>query len=306
MPFHWPSKRLSVATKFYYNEFRILCRSSTVAQSQLRLRLGDFIGRAIRFYLRRFFNPVPVSLHTYSDAVQPDYSHSRSRIHELIEMAGDDELRDSAIADGSISSVVSLALLRIDEFFDFCETARSLELCDKYPTQFCNRPASKRGLESRGSRVILNDDDLAEILLDITEGHIVLAGVRACKFLHSIMNWPGVKQAIGDIGGWGEVECYAKMFLELKLANELPDEKHFQLLSNVEDLTKTIADDLDDLKSLEEECGKSVRKLWKRFRCGTRNKQLLKINPCIKNVIAEQLKAGRDTYFPSIVSCSDS
>ena len=30
--------------------------------SALRSRLGDFIGRSIRFYFRRFFDPVPLNL----------------------------------------------------------------------------------------------------------------------------------------------------------------------------------------------------------------------------------------------------
>ena len=52
-----------------------------------RRSLGDFIGRAIRVHLRRYYNPVllPVPITLYSDGDDlPDYSSSRSRIHEIL------------------------------------------------------------------------------------------------------------------------------------------------------------------------------------------------------------------------------
>ena len=124
MPFSWPSSRFSEACKYYRREFDLVLQSmissnEAILYLSLRERLGDFIGRAIRFYLRRFFNPIPLPYTTHSDDFPaPDLSFSRSRVHELVEMRDGNEGRDTATADGSISSVFGLAILRIQDFFD--------------------------------------------------------------------------------------------------------------------------------------------------------------------------------------------
>ncbi len=293
----WSPSRIELAAKYYIQELELMYFESQKF-SRFRYSLGDFIGRTIRFYLRRFFNPVPLSLHTGSDADQPNYDFSRSNVHQIIEMTENEGQRDTAVADGSISSVISLALLRIHEFFELSNCSNEGN-GKRYTSSFCNRPASQKGLQKKGFTLRLNDDDIDEILLDIFESHIVLSGIRACKFFHTVMKWPGVSAAIDDAGGWNKIEFYAQMFLECKLEKDVPDERHFHLLSNVEGLMKRIGDDLDLLSKLEGECENCLRRLWKRFRCGTKNKALLRLNPGIK-LIQMYLKAGGDTYFPGI------
>jgi hypothetical protein len=274
------------------------------SKSQIRYNLGDIIGRTIRFYLRRFFNPPPVSLHTCSDIEQPDYDFSRSSVHQIIQMTDNEGSRDSAVADGSISSVISFSLFHIFQFFDLNNSLGFPSNREKYLTSFCNRPASKQGLKRKGSTIILTNRELDEILLDISESHTVLSGVRACKFFHSVMKWPGVSDAIDNVGGWGRVEYFSKIFEECKLDREVPDEVHFKLLSNVDELVQRIDNDLDELNNLEDECDECLRSLWKRFRCGTRSKELLRMNPGVK-VIKEHLIAGGDTCYPCIISVED-
>ncbi len=303
---NWPLSRFMNAAKYYGEEFSLIKSPESTQISQIRSKLGDFIGRAIRFYLRQFFNPVPVSLHTYSDAEQPDYDYSRSLVYKIIEMSADNGLRDTAVADGSISSVISFALFRMNEFFELNKrlNANTNNRDDKYINSFFTRPASINGLQRRGSTVILSENDLNEILQDIHECHTILAGVRALKFFHSVIQWPGVANAIDDVGGWGKVEHFSRIFSEYELEKEVPEERHFKLLINVGKLVQKIDGDLGELCKVEEECDKSLRQTWKRFRCGTKSKELLRINPGIE-VIQQHLKTGGEAFFPSIVACND-
>jgi hypothetical protein len=216
-------------------------------------------------------------------------------------MRDGNEGRDTATADGSISSVFGLAILRIQEFFDLNQTKMAaLDSTDtKYYSTFCDRHATKRGLGKRGSMIILSDTDLDGITLDVQEGHKVLAGIRACRFVVSLLSWPGVKEAIADAGGWTKVESFAKKFVECGLVQAYPDEKHFVLLSDVQGLREMLSQDSKELKAVEEKCENSLRQLWKRFRCGTSKKEILKRNPGIKTIQAA-LKAGKETCFPDL------
>eukprot|EP00554_Chaetoceros_debilis_P016598 CAMPEP_0194126140 /NCGR_PEP_ID=MMETSP0150-20130528/59832_1 /TAXON_ID=122233 /ORGANISM="Chaetoceros debilis, Strain MM31A-1" /LENGTH=1500 /DNA_ID=CAMNT_0038819987 /DNA_START=214 /DNA_END=4713 /DNA_ORIENTATION=+ len=284
MPHYWPVERFIRASKQYRQEFKFIentisskrnaCTSPIMSttnpnsQSFVRKALGDFIGRAIRYHLRRLFNPVPVCLYTDVEGVEiPDYSHTRSRIHELLEMKEPDGngQRDTATADGSISSVVGIALQRIVDFYSM-----NIELLardgavkgTKFIKSFCNRSSSKRGLQQRGCVIRLNENDIDEVLLDIDEGHTILAGIRACRFIAALINWPGVSEAIHEIGGWDTVESLASNFQECNLRNEMPEEYHFTLLENVQTMLKRIQHDADEMDAVEEICEGSFRKLW--------------------------------------------
>ncbi len=298
MPCPWPTSRFSKASQYYLSELELILSQNFEGNSQVRYCLGDIIGRAVRFYLRKFFNPVPVSLHTYSDLEQPDYNFSRSDIHKIVELADNEEQRDTAVADGSISSVVSLAILRIYEFNEFTGWFDSVT---KPRLSFCDRSASQKGIECRGSIIVLQERELEEVLRDVEESHIVLAGIRACRFFLTLMRWDGVVQAIEQIGGWKNVEHFSKIFAEHRLEKEVPDEMHFQLLQNVEEFIDKIELDIDLLSQIETQCDDSLRRLWKRFRCGTKSKDLLKMNPGIK-IIQQFLKAGGETFFPAIIT----
>ncbi len=298
MPCDWPPARFKKVAKYYFHELRLISYPDIQEKSKIRECFGDIIGRAIRFYLRKFFNPVPVSLQTCSDSDQPDYEFSRSDVYKIVELTDNEEQRDTAVADGSISSIVSLAILKIFEFNDLTSWTKSksqLEL------SFCDRDISKQGIESKGSVIILSDSDLQEVLMDIDECHTVLAGIRACKFLLTLMRWEGVHQAIEDVGGWSKVEHFAEMFVKNRLEEEMPEERHFQLFRNMDELLNKIEADLDHLSNLEKQCDNSLRSLWKRFRCGTRSKELLKMNPGIKT-LKQRLKAGGTTFFPGITA----
>ncbi len=316
MPCQWPVRRFIKASECYRQEFDYIKHYVTKeggqdATSLIRKSLGDFIGRAIRFHLRRLFNPVPCCLSSDSTDPKdlPDYSKSRSRIHEMIEMrdAEDDDSRDTATADGSISSVIGIALQRIVEFRCLNDELISKQVEQKdgrFSKSFCRRPASLRGLQERGCVVRLNENDVKEVILDIEESHIILAGIRAARFINALLSWPGMSEAIKEIGGWNKIESFASTFAQFKLENEMPQEYHFTLLQNVEEFSKEIERDLEALEEIEQTCEDCLRKMWKRFRCGTRNKELVDFNPCIK-LFQKLLKAGRETQFPYIAEATE-
>lgn len=310
MPWNWPVARIAKAAMVFMTEFNSISNTitanskdkSTSLHLLARKSLGDLIGRAVKFYLRRFFNPVPLPLYSDSNNL-PDYSNSRSKIHALIELKdpeGDGQ-RDTATADGCISSVFGMALQKISAFISLNEKLRNDG--EKYFTNFCCRAATKRGLKVKDRVIRLTNDDITDVLIDIEESHIFLAGIRASKFLHSLLSWPGIADAIQDVGGWGKVESLASLFQSLGLCIEMPEETHLILLRNVKELKNSYESNKQALDELEVNVVESLRKVWKQFKCGSRNQELFEMNPCIKQFQIE-LKSGKNTRFPIIVNAS--
>eukprot|EP00557_Chaetoceros_sp_GSL56_P012576 CAMPEP_0176476674 /NCGR_PEP_ID=MMETSP0200_2-20121128/185_1 /TAXON_ID=947934 /ORGANISM="Chaetoceros sp., Strain GSL56" /LENGTH=926 /DNA_ID=CAMNT_0017872373 /DNA_START=723 /DNA_END=3501 /DNA_ORIENTATION=- len=266
--------RFRKALQQYRQEFAYIISTMDTSDREtpvsfVRKTLGDFIGRIIRFHLRRLFNPVPLPLYSDGDDL-PDYSHTRSRVHTLVEMI-DEGGRDTATADGSISSVIGTALNRIIEFFELNKELLEREgrrFDEGYCNSFCNRPATTCGLTRNGCVITLSDEDISEVLLDIREGHSILAGVRACRFMKGLLTWPGVSEAICEVGGWAKIETFSKIFLKYRLDKEMPEECHFTLLADVAMLLNKIRNEESQLLTIEQKCEDGLRALWKRFRCG--------------------------------------
>lgn len=297
----WPIARFKAASKYYRNEFEALLDEAGKRSSSMRYRLGDFIGRAIRYHLRRFFNPVPYPSMELSESDEAHvYSKCRSRVHEIIEMeAPEGGAMDTVAADGSISCVVGIALLRIYNFWRLNDQTMNGKNA-KYMATFCHSSVSQRGLLQKGETIILTQEDLDKILLDISDCHTVLAGVRACAFVQKLLGNRAIMDAIEDIGGWDKVQHYARMYEECELHYDCPDEAHFSLLRCVSSLVERLDADKNEFIKIEQICEESLRKLWKRFRCGTRNKHVLSVNPHIK-VIQAAMKTESKTLFPDLV-----
>jgi len=307
----WPLPRFKKGSNYYRNEFETIlhCTASssvtTIKKSTpIRHRLGDFIGRVIRYYLRRFFNPIPfpsVQLSQSDDA--HIYYKCRSRVHEIVAMqAPSDGSMDTAAADGSISCVFGIALLRIYQFWDLNDHVMK-DKDTKYIYEYCNSEISQRGLSQNGEKIRLTQQDLDEIIRDISDCHSVLTGVRACAFVQKLLTNPDVAEAIKDMGGWDKVEQYAKIYMECGLHHDCPEEIHFTMLHNVSSLIERITRDQSEFESIEKKCEECLRKMWKRFRCGTRNKGILSLNPGIK-VIQQILKTGDKSLLPDLVPAS--
>jgi len=217
--------------------------------------------------------------------------------------------RDTATADGSVSSIIGIALQRMIQFFELnCElvSREGCKIKGSYCNTFCNRPASIGGLLERGCVIELSQDNIDEVLLDIEESHTVLAGIRACRFVKSLLTWPGVSDAVSEAGGWNKIESLANIFQTWNLSDEMPAEDHFILLSNVHALVNKIEEDSDVLNNIEKHCEDNLRKLWKKFRCGKRNKDLLELNPCIQIFQRELKEGGKKTVLPSIADADAS
>eukprot|EP00979_Chaetoceros_neogracilis_P007258 scaffold1521_cov271-Chaetoceros_neogracile.AAC.66 len=86
--------------------------------------------------------------------------------------------------------------------------------------------------------LVVQQDDIDEILLDIKQLYTILAG--ACRFIKSLFTWPGVSDAISDVGSWGVIESLAKIFWICNLAHEMASEDHFILLEDVKALVTII------------------------------------------------------------------
>lgn len=305
MPFPWPISRFSDASKHYRSEIRaaISGNLTTNDNSSLKKHLGELIGRAIRFYLRQFFNPVPYppSSTESENHFKIEGAKVRSRVHSIIAMKEEGSDICTAAADGSISSVFGLALRSIHEFFEFNDSKKIVGSDAKYCTSFCQRNASQK---CASDSIKMTDEDVEEVLLDITDAHIVLSGIRACTFIKELLNWPGVSEAIADIGGWMKVEYFAKMYAECRLHFASPDEKYVMLLENIDQLVRRLHDDAKTLKCVEKECEDSLKTVWKRFRCGANGKKkeaLLRKYPYIEDINIH-LRAGTQTRFPSFIA----
>ena len=157
--------------------------------------------------------------------------------------------RDSAAADGSISSVLNSALSHVYEARraqGTIEDSRKREPSDLNsstllpPTNpdasFCVSAVSQRGAENGP----LSDDDLEDVLSDIELAHVALAGAKAAQFICNLMKWPGVVGAVSDSGGWACIENVACLINEVDLEEVIPDEAHFLLLSDVAALMKEV------------------------------------------------------------------
>ena len=85
----------------------------------------------------------------------------------------------------------------------------------------------KQFLKDGHNTIKLTDEDLKDFALDIEEGHVILKGIRACEFVRQLLNQPGVRESIAEVGGWTKVIYFAKMCVECELENDTLDEKHF-------------------------------------------------------------------------------
>lgn len=309
MPFHWPAKRFIKAARTYREELEevhLLLDNKSRNDSALRSRLGDFIGRSIRFYFRRFFDPVPLDLTNehHENYRHVDLSVTRSRVCEIVQMVDvDGDGRDTAAADGSISSVFSYALRALHALFAI--NAERATTDGEYFSTFFSSGASQRGLgPGRSPTIVLSNADLDEIVADIHDVHMVLQGIKAARFLSALLHWPGVSKAIKDAGGWSNVEKYAGVFESLDLEKACPEEAYFTLLGGIGELLQRIDADAEKMAQVERVCEDNLRNVWKRFRCGTKSKAILQQNPHI-STIAAYLRDGKSLSFPALAEPSE-
>lgn len=249
---YFPSSRFRKAIKHYSNELKdIRCyltgqESSIVEHVGVRFRLSDFIGRSVRFHLRKLLNSLPESLIDFF-------------VDECEERWG------RAVDDRSISSILNCSLEKVNQFM-----LTSPKLFDDHELlpSFFTKGASEMALSCgklkdvrvRVSLKNVGNDALQDIASDLQEARAFLVGARACKFVWELLCWPGVKQHIRSLGGWESIESISKVFYDLQLY-ENADHQHFILLRNVDDLTQMLAKVVERLEETTDACECAIRKL---------------------------------------------
>eukprot|EP00804_Cyclotella_cryptica_P001477 CCRYP_003712-RB/>CCRYP_003712-RB protein AED:0.03 eAED:0.03 QI:190/1/1/1/0.5/0.33/3/619/813 len=246
---YFPSSRFKKAIKHYYDELKdIRCYlagedPALSTHIGVRYRLGDFIGRSIRFHLRKLLNSIPESLVDFF-------------------FEGCETRWGRAVEDRSISSILNFSLEKINQFMDVCP--KLFNDHEELPS-FFSKNASALAL-SHGDKKShiglkhMTQDELGEIVADMQEARVFLLGARACKFVWELLRFPGVNQHIQSHGGWDSIEAVANVFHDLQLY-ENSDNRHFVLLRNVDDLTHLLEHMVERCEASVDVCESSIRKL---------------------------------------------
>ena len=228
---YFPSARFTKAFTHYMNELKDVKRfvlsqgssSSSVAAPQdvtnahmgVRYRLNDFIGRSVRYHLRELINTIPETVVDFN-------------VDECEERWG------RAVDDRSISSVVNFALERIHDLMTL-QPALFEYGVQTMPNFFSREAFLKIHTLSKDDLKKMEKSMYDSLVLDITEARSFLFGARACKFVLSLLNFPGVEEHIDEEGGWKTIESITSTFYQLNL-HEGSENCHFVQLREVRDL----------------------------------------------------------------------
>lgn len=319
----------------YIHDFEtVLARLSNSSSQEghvatyLEWRLAEFVGQSIRFHLRRLFNPPPLPYTTPDEealaASRPPTPEQvalrQSRVYELIDLELPTTSRDSAVADGSVSSLFSIALSRIYDFFgmEAFVSALTTEGPISIPDSFCTSPSSMRGLGTKQHPVApMTQDELEELLSEIDEVFSFLSAYKACKFLLELISVPGVRAEVDKVGGWSKVEHYAKIIRQHNLGSICLEDAHFSVLGYAGSMERFFSKIEDWLSHMEPKIPLaeiSIQQLAKRYKTTTTSpKQLRALRRKFPHVkaIAVAIEEGRTraTSFPKVVmvdNCSES
>ena len=222
-----------------------------------------------------------------------------------------------AAADGSISSVLNSALChiydgklcqdRIEESRRESSRKGASPMAKLQPVDanasFSVSTASRKGTETDGP---LSDADLEVVLQDIELAQVVPTSARASAFISDLINFPGVRQAIADCGGWSCIEQSARLISEIDLESVVVDEAHFVLLQDVEKLLAEIEASQPESEMASKAAQRCLNEIWRKFKCGKVNAAALRRNPNI-GVVKQALVEGNTKYaFPKLVVPEDS
>lgn len=299
----YPSSRFISASQLYKNEFEaIIARieskreasnnnveensinshfnNSKVISTHYRQTLCVHISSAIRFHMRRLFDPVPYG-YTIASESNPaaDYSKSRARTHEVVWMAMPDgaDSEDSKLAEAPMSYVFLFAIRRINVYMKNLSSSIKSAIPEESNT-FCLTQASVKCLytelssNSKDYGSVVQDNDVDDILYDISIAQNCLSAWRAAEFILSLMKWDGVKEAIHEAGGWQPIETFATIFDRHKLQRDCPEESHFVLLRDMNILLKQLEKEKVTLTRRGFLSQNILHEMWKRFQRGSKKK----------------------------------
>ena len=228
------------------------------------------LGQAIRFYLRAFFNPVPWKVMPGNEANEPTVKQSKlqSRISQLLVMKLPEGVvvADTAIADGAISSVFSMALGVVFSYFGADAFLSNDYQAPYIPDGFCTSDASLSGPGTR--KTPMTDEDVEAVISDIHAAQSFRDAAFACRFLSDLMNFPGVCEEIAKVCGWECVERHAKKIHDYQLVEWCPDDAHLVLLSDTKRFFERIDSYTKAMEKLIAPCEKRLEDMAVTFKCG--------------------------------------
>ena len=317
----WPPGRFIKASELYRAELEAMIATSGEDQfdngegtsmilvSPLRDRLSTQIGSAIRFHLRRLFDPVPMFFTLPSKKYQPpDLSDCRAKTYEIVYLRAPDGIEPSTdgsngpapLWDRPISHVFNLALQRTHSYYEIIDdiNASLRDGCGGSPPSFVLSQASKRCLDGRSKDNAVGEMDIDDILKDINIAHICLTAARSTKFVVSLLRWPGVAEAISDAGGWAPIEELAEKIGRFHLDKDFPDEAHFGQLSNIENLLSKLDADRPGMLVAARASQRVLQDMWKRFkRGGKRMRRRHTFDLVVRQVLLDD---SRTAVFPQL------
>eukprot|EP00546_Thalassionema_frauenfeldii_P018115 CAMPEP_0178902366 /NCGR_PEP_ID=MMETSP0786-20121207/4563_1 /TAXON_ID=186022 /ORGANISM="Thalassionema frauenfeldii, Strain CCMP 1798" /LENGTH=630 /DNA_ID=CAMNT_0020573621 /DNA_START=100 /DNA_END=1993 /DNA_ORIENTATION=- len=334
MPIEWDQNRFTKAARLYRQDVNKIynclqqqkqeAAAKTVRKSlhefdvklNLQIKLAESMGRTIRYHLRRLFNPIygPITLdETFEEQrkVKNDNDAFRhpSKMSEILQMRHPDWYSagsNSAVADGSVSAVLNVALETIVNYFGAeLFLAGSTFVMPTIPTSFCNSPAAKRGIKEITENV--SDEAMVTIVNETVDAQQFLAAAKACRFIIELLNWPGVEEEISRLGGWTLIEKCATQFHLHCLDKFSPNDAHLSVLKNVPVLLERSRQCWNNMQNAAKDCTDELDNMWIRFQCdqystvpsnkkSRRNKKRSGVT--IKEVLVEGLQHH---MFPNIV-----
>jgi hypothetical protein len=306
MPFSWVPLRFQKAASLYRLDVDRICEciegKSSLRDADVYLtlekKLAESLGRAISYHLRRFFNLICGNVSEFPGLEEPVFKR-QSKIHTLLQMNLPDWYavpKDSAVMDGSISTVFSLAAETIARQFGVDAFEAQNFNIPLIPKQFCQHEACLRGLGKAG----LSEEDIEVITSEVLSAQGFLAGAKACKFISELLNWPGVDDEIRRLGGWSLIEDYAKTLRAYNLYRLSPYESHFILLSDVKEFTSRVSRCWGEMQTAAENCTSSLNALWVRLECdNTKKRKIFPIVNYFRDLLMDGLKAH---MFPNLVA----
>lgn len=278
-------------------------------------RLADLVGQTIRYCLRMILNPQPPRL-SPKNKMYKQQTKTFSKVSSLVELRMPNDDSNEALDDACISALVSIALQAL---YEFCgpepllmlatsvqnrgkETNLFLMIDPKIPTSFCASPSSQRELPLKFAYVCIDEDDLLDIQDDIRDATLFLAASKASRFLVDLFGTEAVKREIKRLGGWSNVEFYARISRQFRLWEMCEFDAHLVPLSDHASFLRR----LQDLCTLFEPqvpiCEEALLKLSERMHRFSKNKYIQMNSPNIK-VVLDALDDSKERIdaFPVVI-----
>jgi hypothetical protein len=135
---------------------------------------------------------------------------------------------------------------------------------NKTPASYPISQASYSSLDIRS--VDLFENEFGEVVEDIQGARLVFGALGAAQFVLELLDWPGVKDAIEDAGGWAPIERTAFLLKHHCLTNDNIDLAHFELFVDVTELRRRLLNDMNEIKSASDAAQTFLKDIWSQLK----------------------------------------